>query len=203
MGATARTRHRSRPASSGRGFVHPLVQLSSSPREDSIDLGVEHVARQPVLRDAEAHHAAAKGPASWIATWCPMRARWYAADTPTAGAHDEDALAAGRGDALELPAVFARLVAGNLSTAWMLTRNRAARDAQVSQGGSKRAPSAPASVCLHHSARRGGSRRSRRDRASLDSSPAGTRFAGGSDRRRTGRSCASCRCGCGLGPGRA
>ena len=26
--------------------------------EDALDLGVEHVARQPVLRDAEAHHAA-------------------------------------------------------------------------------------------------------------------------------------------------
>ena len=35
------------------------VQLElDAHREDPVDLGVEHVARQPVGRDAEAHHAA-------------------------------------------------------------------------------------------------------------------------------------------------
>ena len=36
-----------------------LVQLElDAHRQDPVDLGVEHVARQPVGRDAEAHHAA-------------------------------------------------------------------------------------------------------------------------------------------------
>ena len=52
--------------------------------EDAGDFGIEHVARETVLRDAEAHHAARTGPASWITTSCPARARWYAAESPEA-----------------------------------------------------------------------------------------------------------------------
>ena len=46
-------------------------------REDPLDLGVEHLARQPVGGDAEAHHAARpSAPASWIVTAWPSRRRW-------------------------------------------------------------------------------------------------------------------------------
>ena len=46
-------------ASSSRMFGDLAVELELDAQvEDALHLGVEHVARQPVLRDAEAHHAA-------------------------------------------------------------------------------------------------------------------------------------------------
>ena len=92
---------------------HLAVELERDPEvEDPLDLGVEDVARQPVLRDPEAHHAA--GPRAGVVD------RHVVAETGEvvrggepgrAGADDEHALAGRRRGDLDLPALRDRLVA--------------------------------------------------------------------------------------------
>ena len=80
----------------GRSTLRFELQLDAQV-EDALDLGVEDVARQPVARDAEAHHAAGVGPASWIVTAWPSRREVVGGRQPgRAGADDEHALAGRR-----------------------------------------------------------------------------------------------------------
>ena len=46
----------------GRFVTFALSSSVDAQVDDALDLGVEHVARQPVLGDAEAHHAACHRP---------------------------------------------------------------------------------------------------------------------------------------------
>jgi hypothetical protein len=59
-----------------------------------LHLGVEHFARQAVLRDAKAHHAAGIGPASRTVTSWPSRAQVVCRRQPRgSGADDQHPLA--------------------------------------------------------------------------------------------------------------
>ncbi len=80
--------------------------------EDALHLGVEHVARQPVLRDAEAHHAAGERAGFDDRHAVAEAAQVIGGREPRrAGADDQHALAGFARRRRELPAALDRLVA--------------------------------------------------------------------------------------------
>ena len=80
--------------------------------EDALHLAVEHVARQAVGGDAEAHHAAGHGP-GLVDRDLVAQARQVVGRREPRGprADDQHLLAGGRGGRVELPAALERLVA--------------------------------------------------------------------------------------------
>ena len=90
-----------------------LFSSSSTPiAEDSVDLGIEHVARQPVGRDPEAHHAAGHRPGLEDRHLVAEAAQVVRGrEAGGAGTDDQNALAGGLGGRVEGPALLDRLVA--------------------------------------------------------------------------------------------
>ena len=89
------------------------VALEGDPEvEDPLDLGVQHVARQPVARDAKAHHASGHRPGFTDRHRVPAARQLIGGgQARRAGADDQHALAARLGVERELPATPYRLVA--------------------------------------------------------------------------------------------
>ena len=89
------------------------VQLElDAHRQDPVDLGIEHVARQPVGRDAEAHHAAGHRPGFEDRHLVAEAAQVVGGgEAGGPGADDQNALAGGLGGRVEGPALLDRLVA--------------------------------------------------------------------------------------------
>ena len=97
----------------GLEVVHPAVEVQLDAHgEDPPDLGVEHVARQPVGRDAEAHHPAGARPGVVDRhRVAEQRQVIGGRQARGAGADDEDALARAGRRRRDRPAAPDRLVA--------------------------------------------------------------------------------------------
>ena len=101
-------------------FGHRLFDVGDLPvqleldanRQDSVDLGIEHVAREPVGRDPEAHHAAGHRPGLEDRHLVAEAAQVVRGrEAGGAGTDDQNALAGGLGGRVEGPALLDRLVA--------------------------------------------------------------------------------------------
>ncbi len=92
---------------------HLVVELQFDPElDDALDLGVQHVARQSVFRDAEAHHAARQRARFSDGHAMPAAAQMIRGREPRrAGADDQNALARFLARPRELPAPLDRFVA--------------------------------------------------------------------------------------------
>jgi hypothetical protein len=93
--------------------LHLAIQLQlHSEVEDALDLGLEHVARQPVLGDAEAHHPPRHRPRLVDGHGVPESGQVVGGgEARGPGTDDQHPLAAGLDLDLDLPAALDRLVA--------------------------------------------------------------------------------------------